>query len=170
MSRAQVRSAAVTIALAIGSIVVGVYAKSVLWILVGLFVASLIVFLATFPWFPLEWRGFQGRATSTVNALLEHQIRVLESERQRLHNMFVNVRDSNDNMAASAGRDLLEHTVGPIVRHEIGHEGRLLAHFNDETGFNQPQHRNPQITETANLIERRYIRLGEILDALRARR
>jgi hypothetical protein len=58
MSKARVQSTAATILLAVATIFVGVYFQPVFWVLVGLLVVTAAILLATFPRFPLAWRGF----------------------------------------------------------------------------------------------------------------
>jgi hypothetical protein len=129
-----------------------------------------VAFLTTLPRFPIAWRGFHPDPGVSHDALLAHRIAVLEREHERLHNLFIDVRDSRDDIGAMTGEDWLKNTVEVIVVNEIGHDRALLRRFYDDTGFNQPQRRTPRITETANQIERRYIRLGEVLQELRGRR
>jgi hypothetical protein len=53
------------------------------------------------------------------------------------------------------------------VKAELGDEAELLRHFYDDTGFQQ-QDDGSRGTAVANFIERRTIRMKEVLEMLRA--
>jgi hypothetical protein len=46
----------------VASIFAQIYFEPIFWALIGVLIVAVIVLLATFDWFPLEWRGFSGRA------------------------------------------------------------------------------------------------------------
>jgi hypothetical protein len=106
-------------------------------------------------------RRFVGRQEVQSQALLRHRIAILQTQLDHLHNLFGHSKSAG---YADAIESVFQLKIEPQVRNELSEDEQ--RHFYDDTGFQQPGDASRD-SEVRNFIERRTIRLREVLEILR---
>jgi hypothetical protein len=103
--------------------------------------------------------------------LLGHQLTVLRSELQHLHQLFLQARDA-DNAADLRWIEVAEYQRGveSRIRNELAIHGTLLTLYWDDTGEPQPAPGDDDRTTLVKFLRRRHARLQEVIVRLEALR
>lgn len=101
--------------------------------------------------------------------LLNHRLKVLDAQLQRLHFLFTSARNSDGSNLDSI-EQVYQLRDEPLIQAEIVDHPDLWRHFYDDTGFQQPtQGTNQRQIDLRNFLERRHNRLRELIADLRNR-
>jgi hypothetical protein len=116
--------------------------------------------------FPAPQPALSANGGPSLTLLLNHRVTVLNAQADHLHELFKRARDAKNDYEVDAAEQVFQLKPESIIKWELADHPKLFRHFYDDAGFNQGSHGGKRQTDVANFLERRYLRLREVLTEL----